>query len=270
MKFTSNSGSTWTSGYSLPLGICQAGTSNFTSIDQVFNGFGYIGLVAFALPGIKIQYVQGTNIDGTYNTGVATTTSMLFVSLSANYPNSRGCLLSYSPSTQTFGLRMAYEIGNMSMVPSAGRAYSFMFCEQDGWFYVTENTTTYSKSTQVYVKLGWFYQKSATEASVKIDTVNTVNTYSRSELSGIGAQSSKFETWTIGASDSFYTAPANGYIYIDGYPNAAIYIIGRYSGVGNASYGPAITCRVRKGETVQIRYTGNMNALRFYYAEGEV
>ena len=59
IKFTSN-GSTWISGFSLPI----AKGSN-TSIDQVFNGFGYIGSTVFALPGVKGLIPNGRNADGT-------------------------------------------------------------------------------------------------------------------------------------------------------------------------------------------------------------
>ena len=38
--------------------------SGFTSIDQVFNGFGYIGSTVFALPGVKGLAPNGRNADG--------------------------------------------------------------------------------------------------------------------------------------------------------------------------------------------------------------
>lgn len=65
VKLTANSGSTWTSGFALPIGIATSTTANFTSIDQVFNGFGYIGSTVFALPGVKGLIPNGRNADGT-------------------------------------------------------------------------------------------------------------------------------------------------------------------------------------------------------------
>ena len=63
------SGNTWleiTS--SLPLAIVQHDSSgNYTSIDQVFNGFGYIGSTVFALPGVKGLIPNGRNADGSLN-----------------------------------------------------------------------------------------------------------------------------------------------------------------------------------------------------------
>ena len=55
VKWTSNSGSTWTGGYSLPLAIVQESVSDglIDKIDQVFNGVGYMGSSLFVLPGVE-------------------------------------------------------------------------------------------------------------------------------------------------------------------------------------------------------------------------
>ena len=62
---------------SLPLGIVSItnGTS-FTSIDQVFNGFGYIGSTVFVLPNVKYLVPNGRNADGTLNNTAVTITSV--------------------------------------------------------------------------------------------------------------------------------------------------------------------------------------------------
>lgn len=51
-------------GYSLPFGLSTANSSGIKSIDQVFNGFGYIGSTVFALPGVKGLIPNGRNSDG--------------------------------------------------------------------------------------------------------------------------------------------------------------------------------------------------------------
>lgn len=58
-------GSKWVSGVAFPL--CRFSNSNslVTSIDQVFNGFGYIGSTVYALPGVKGLIPNGRNADGT-------------------------------------------------------------------------------------------------------------------------------------------------------------------------------------------------------------
>ena len=62
---SSNTGSTWTYGMSLPIAVVTSSGGALTSIDQVFNGFGYIGSVGFALPGVKGLIPNGFNEDGT-------------------------------------------------------------------------------------------------------------------------------------------------------------------------------------------------------------
>lgn len=63
---------------SLPIAVCTyVNTEGFTSIDQVFNGFGYIGNTIFALPGIKGLIPNGFNTDGSLNSTEFTTTSVL-------------------------------------------------------------------------------------------------------------------------------------------------------------------------------------------------
>lgn len=59
-------GSSWNiTTYSLPIALatCSDG-STISSIDQVFNGFGYIGSTIFALPGVKGLIPNGRNADG--------------------------------------------------------------------------------------------------------------------------------------------------------------------------------------------------------------
>ena len=64
VKATVDGGSSWVTGLSLPICIAtSASTNGFTSIDQIFNGFGYIGSTVFALPGVKCLIPDGRNED---------------------------------------------------------------------------------------------------------------------------------------------------------------------------------------------------------------
>ena len=65
IKLTSDNGTTWTSGYSFPVAIASSETNVGYTIEQVFNGIGYIGNTIFALPGIKGLIPDGRNEDGT-------------------------------------------------------------------------------------------------------------------------------------------------------------------------------------------------------------
>lgn len=54
-------------GCSLALGVITVTDGAITSIDQVFNGFGYMGSTVFALPGVKGLIPNGRNEDGSLN-----------------------------------------------------------------------------------------------------------------------------------------------------------------------------------------------------------
>lgn len=77
IKLSSDTGSSWTGQYSLPICIETSSSSAITSIDQVFNGFGYIGNTIFALPGIKGRVPNDFSTDGKPNSTEFTTTSVL-------------------------------------------------------------------------------------------------------------------------------------------------------------------------------------------------
>lgn len=49
---------------SLPIAIVTISNGTLFSIDQIFNGFGYIGSTVFALPGVKGLIPDGRNADG--------------------------------------------------------------------------------------------------------------------------------------------------------------------------------------------------------------
>lgn len=77
IKRTNDSGTTWTENTtSFPLGLVTSVDSSFTSIDQVFNGFGFVGSTIFALPGVKGLIPNGRNEDGTLKNYFSTTTEI--------------------------------------------------------------------------------------------------------------------------------------------------------------------------------------------------
>lgn len=71
------SSGTLTENLSLPIAIITVSNGAISSIDQVFNGFGYIGSTVFVLPGVKVQTPNGRNKDGTYKSGVITSNSVI-------------------------------------------------------------------------------------------------------------------------------------------------------------------------------------------------
>ena len=65
---------------SLPLGVCTA-SGQITSVAQVFNGFGFIGNVAFILPGVECLRAGGRNTDGSLNSGLTVISKLVIPTL---------------------------------------------------------------------------------------------------------------------------------------------------------------------------------------------
>lgn len=61
VKITSDGGTTWIDTFSLPLCLLTANGTQITSIDQVFNGFGYIGSTVWADKGVVNLIANGRN-----------------------------------------------------------------------------------------------------------------------------------------------------------------------------------------------------------------
>ena len=82
IKRTADGGVTWVSGMSFPTcivsGIDESSPSSaICSIDQVFNGFGYIGSTLWVDKGVKGLIPNGRNEDGTLNNREFTTSKVL-------------------------------------------------------------------------------------------------------------------------------------------------------------------------------------------------
>ena len=77
--------STLPSTYSLPLALITVSGGVISSIDQVFNGFGFIGSTAFTLPGIKGLVPNGRNSDGSLNNTLFTSSVLKTVNATGTH-----------------------------------------------------------------------------------------------------------------------------------------------------------------------------------------
>ena len=72
--------------FSLPVATVISDGTQITSIDQVFNGFGYIGGTVFALPGVKGLIPDGRNEDGTLKNDIFSVTNVIPITINSG-PN---------------------------------------------------------------------------------------------------------------------------------------------------------------------------------------
>ena len=88
----------------VPLGLCTSDSNGtITTINQLFNGFGYMGNIIYCLPGVKGLIPDGKNSDGSNNCIEATTTSLQTYSHSTTWTRTNHAIY-LNPTGATFDL----------------------------------------------------------------------------------------------------------------------------------------------------------------------
>lgn len=250
-------GSTWLDD-ELSLPLCDfivAQGTGITSIDKVFNGFGYIGSTIFALPGVKGLIPNGWNGDGTLkhseftNRKVATKTA------------------TWSGNNINIGIYDGWinllNDTDVKYDPLANRNY---------------NVATGADFSACFAGKAIVTDLIITSFTPKT-TFHAVDRNDSSWLSGLGMPSNKYIDLTLGSSDSTYTAPANGYFTIGGVGSSSTsgYVVLicdktsiRMEAPCSNALGINLTIPVKKGDEPRVSYAYySHNVFRFVYAEGE-
>lgn len=106
--------------------------------------------------------------------------------------------------------------------------------------------------------------------------IDLTNGFTPSEISAFGMPSTTYEELTVEPSPADYTAPANGYYFVNmssgtyarltnlDYPYMAG-VTPNVPNIGGLAYLP-----IRKGDKMRFTYDGTILRLVFIYAEGEV
>ena len=185
VKYSTN-GQSWSGQYSFPIGIVSTGGGQITSIDQVFNGFGYIGSTVFALPGVKGLTPDGRNEEGTLKNVYWTTSSIILRTYSSAYSGEYDILFNGG----SFGaLKNTYvydEESNYNM--DSNNRYNSTYI---GRAYITSGTISY------------FATKNAFHAVDYSDT---------GFIAHQSMPSDKYIDLNLGQSGAVYTAPADGFV----------------------------------------------------------
>lgn len=242
--------------YSYPLALVTVSDNTISSIDQVFNGFGYIGSTVFALPGMSGLVADGKNSDGTYKSIPVTISSVQTVTIASNISANNARFLITDSGSLSARIGTYDKINNYVLGSDGSRLSCFIIADSCS---VTSGVINTFNRKQVFHALDWN------------------DSY---DISGLGMPSDKHINLTLGASGTRYTAPANGYFYVNkqsGGTNLYMVLTNETSGfnVGtvyavNAQFRTHIA--VRKGDVVKVDYsmTGTTNGFVFFYAEGEV
>lgn len=250
-----NNGSISESGLSLPICEVMLENGSVKEITRIFNGFGYVGGAIFVLP-CRALLTNGTNTDGTKKS----------LELVVTTPIIRD-FYNYSNQTYTAWLTSNRQIGATYL-----------------------NTLEYNKDENYIYSSG---QKGIGAIFTRYRLYNhrIVNFYSKSAFSAvdyndteyIGHQampSGKYIDLTLGASDSTYTAPADGWVVfgkINGTSEQRFVQLENYtqllrsrSFAPYSSNGVFVFIPVCRGDIFSIAYdcVGNTLGFRFIYANG--
>ncbi len=278
VKLTNDNGSTWQSGYSLPFCVCISAGSSMTQIVNVFQGFGYIGSTVFVLPGVKGYIPNGYNADGSLNNTPFETTSVLTTNAGYNNHNE------------------VYSITNSAMVVSQYYASQNDKPTTTGtlWYkpkmYRVQNDSSVLASNSCLV-IETFRDSNGKITTFYPHTVMRVLDYNEKQMvSSWGLPSKKYIDLTLSASNSVYTAPADGYVVFasnttgtqflclgtlkdenSGLQNDLVNTLVEDRQTGNSTYVLTASIQVNAGQKFYAAYnvpTNKVYYFRFIYTNG--
>ena len=236
---------------SFPIAKISIVEDKITSIDQVFNGFGYIGSTIFALPGIEGLIPNGFNIDTKKLENIKVTTDKVNI-------------FKVTDNTKKYIL-----MGRGWFLPSAYFKYN--------------NIQNYNYDSEDHITLGVCCGTYISDSTGRITSFNpktTFNAIDRNDTewaSTASKPSNRYIDLTLGASGSTYTAPANGWFSINLILTGRIkmfsntqYTCNGVIGNGNNAESSGCSIPVVKNDIVYIVYNdiGNIDWFRFIYDEG--
>lgn len=165
VKITNDSGATWQNYASLPIGVfTMAGTGATKKVKHVFNGFGFIGSTAYALPGVKGLMADGLNEDGSYKSVERTFDKMVMRTMAFNRSAFYGVVLDGEYTIQGENYMEAAEL------PAAPDGFVFCYRTSDNTLWWTLNNNTWVR--KLGIPLGVW-----TTSTVRISNFNPAKNY---------------------------------------------------------------------------------------------
>lgn len=295
IKFTDDYGSNWTSGYSLPLAVIWTDASSITAIDQVFNGFGYIGSTVFALPGVKGLIPNGRNADGTLKSIEFTVTSVktfpAYVSDDAQravvFQLSGDDLIvpTFTGEYVTNPVWYCYEIKDIK--PAIEPVHQLWLNTIENKYYAKNDID--SEFTQYpLICVGYLIANGSQIVNFQVNkkVFHALDWNDKGTISGWFAPGDFFVQLNIGATGSLYAAPANGWFILDANVQGANTFV-MLSNQSKSYFKTFFWCNsgeqeagiyipAEKGDVIVLTYSTTINiqsyniGFRFYYAKGEV
>ena len=257
VKYTNNQGQTWNDfSISLPLAVVTVGSNGtVTSIDQAFNGFGFIGSVPFILPGVECLRTSGRNTDGTLKSAATQISQLVIPGLIEDVSRTEIYITSTSNANSVTKTAYKYDpVGNNFINISDGAIRNLCFA-----FSVSRDSTGRILSLTPQ------------------NTFHAVDYNDLAKVDGLAQQTdSLVQNGRIGfpnlsakvSINSGYTAPSNGWVLIISsnsnantemkFDNAQVYFQGAAGSAASAACG---FIPIKKGQVVTI--TGEVSVKQF-------
>ena len=247
---------------SFPICVASTGLKTFISIDQVFNGFGYIGSTVFALPGVKGLIPDGRNADGSLKNVEVTVNNVL--TSTGPYNNQLQWVILYGDSISSWDSK--YWIGYNS---------------QENILFNKEGSSSATSGSKIMACVCAFLSVDENQKIKSFTSKKAFHAVDYNDTEYIAHQampSNRYIDLTLGASGASYTAPADGYVFFckvaQEFPREILIAndAGMTSQMISAANGNwlRIWLPVRKGSVFKVTYdvTGATKFFTFVYAEG--
>lgn len=264
-----------------PVALLTITSGTISSIDQVFNGAGYIGHHAFVLPNVSALCPTGRNSDGTLKSQARTTDSVVVVEMgTGQYQgyNRRISIIAGNPANST---GCYIEVADRSELQQKDWVRQYIVSENiivawTGSQYVEFLTGIYPPQTP-------FVEYLYDGTNIKLFSVRNVfralDENNTEFIAHQAAPSSRYVNLAWPSSGNTIKAPADGYftlLRLSGATGEFAYFSNASSGLtigvnaGGAGLNQRLTCRVSKGDIITIGYnlSGSATYLRFVYANG--
>ena len=267
---------------SFPIAICTKTSTSvdnlLNSIDQVFNGIGYIGYSIWIDKGVKGLIPDSINKDGTLKT-IEQVNDKLYVRHYTALSNGEQYLFGSSIRDIQLGVKQRIFISDVQ--PTIGEVYERWYNPRENkCYYHAAGGTTWLPSYFIIYGTASVNNGTITSFNPKLP-FRAVDYNDKSTASGWAMTSNRYVDLTLGASGSPYIAPDNGYFAIKTKvtnTNSSFLSWAEHSSGGRvlcSSYqysngGAFIPCA--KGQSITFYYEGHVTVeqIRFIYAEGEV
>ena len=277
IKYTADNGKSWTSETcTFPFMTTNVVNGVHTSIDEVFNGMGYIGSTVWVDKGVKCLVSNGRNADGSLVNEEVTIDKLVMQTI-GNFTESNARLaylpvelwdnhLDYVPKSIIYEQNAKPQITNSN--------YRWYDTINNKW-YVFDIGASIAQYAQFLELADMSYTNGKITSFTPKLPFRALDYSDKTKITNWSFPSDKYIDLTLGASGTTYTAPADGWVQTMGVSTIAGGYMEINCGVNftfQASTARQYSrgfCPIAKNTTYIINYNGfNIQAFRFYYTVG--